>query len=154
MKSIYRKRVGKNLSVIDYRDFRKLPKDDFILYYPSNYTEGGGLSGHYVAVINRPDTIYYYDSYGIKPNYVKHLKSTDKNLYQEMKSTFIQELLKSGKSIDYNNYRHQKGGNNISTCGRHSLMRILKNDLNVENYDKFINSHGIEPDNLVSLMFN
>ena len=149
---MYYNKTRKHINIIDYRDFHKLPTNsDFILYYPSSYTENG-LSGHYIAVINKPHIIYYYDSYGFVPNYIKHYKFTDINLYNEMRSNFITELLKCGKTIDYNNYKHQD--NNSSTCGRHCLMRILKNDLDTEQYNKFITKNKIKPDDIVSIVFH
>lgn len=138
LKRIYKRFTSQPLDVIDYRYFTKLPKNDFILYYPSIQDDNGNISGHYVCIIQTPKIIYYYDSYGNEPNYMKRFKNTDKKFYMEQRSNFINELLKSNKIIDYNNYKHQEISNNVATCGRHSLMRLLNRNKNTEQYNNFI----------------
>jgi len=102
------------------------------------------VEGHYVALFQRSDGIYYFDSYGLgsPDSYKEYTK------YDEQFDNYLTKLLKeSGKQIISNNYDYQSWNPGTSTCGRYSALRIhlmgLDNDefhsLFIGNQSKFLN---------------
>jgi hypothetical protein len=111
------------------------------------------LEGHYVAVFERPEGIYYFDSYGLgtPDSYKEYTK------YDEQLPNYLSALLNSsGKNIISNNYDYQSWNPGTSTCGRYSALRIHLRDLNndqfhslfIGNQSKFLNN----PDFVVCML--
>jgi hypothetical protein len=111
------------------------------------------LEGHYVALFERPEGIYYFDSYGLgtPDSYKEYTK------YDEQLPNYLSALLNSsGKNIISNNYDYQSWSPSTSTCGRYSAIRIHLRDLNndqfhslfINNNSKFLNN----PDNVVCML--
>lgn len=40
--------------------------------------------------------------------------------------------------IEYNNYKYQKRGRDIKTCGRHCTFRLLNKDLKLDEYNELM----------------
>jgi hypothetical protein len=111
------------------------------------------IEGHFVAVIDRHDGVYYFDSYGLgSPDSYKEYTKFDQQ-YPNYLSKLLQE---SGKQIISNYYNYQSWNAGISTCGRYSALRIhllgLNNDefhsLFVNNQSKFLS----RPDYVVTIL--
>lgn len=111
------------------------------------------IEGHFVALFQRSDGIYYFDSYGLgSPDSYKEYTKYD----QQFPNYLSQLLNASGKPIIVNNYDYQSWNPGISTCGRYSSLRIhlmgLNNDefhsLFIGNQSKFLN----RPDYVVCLL--
>jgi hypothetical protein len=112
------------------------------------------IEGHYVAVFQRQDGIYYFDSYGLgSPDSYKEYTKFDQQY-----PNYLSKLLKeSGKPIISNNRDYQAWNpSGISTCGRYSALRIhlmgLDNNefqsLFVGNQSKFLSN----PDYVVTIL--
>ena len=111
------------------------------------------VEGHYVAVFERSDGIYYFDSYGLgSPDSYKDYTAYDKQF-----PNYLSKLLKeSGKPIISNNRDYQAWNPGISTCGRYSALRIHLmgldnnefNSLFIGNNSRFLN----KPDNVVCML--
>lgn len=155
------KRLGWNLfrkhvDVIEYDDIISsksindyLPAGkSVIVYYPTTSES----YGHYVALLRDGNDVYFYDSYGHRPD-DKEIK-WNKALYEEEENTLLRHLLNAGLDVDYSDHRHQKLSNDSATCGRHSLMRVAFDDLSNDEYDKVLRDksrqYKTDPDNLVS----
>lgn len=111
------------------------------------------LEGHYVAVFDRTEGIYYFDSYGLGPpdSYKEYTKYD-----QELPNYLSRILSTAGKPIISNYTDYQKWGNSVSTCGRYAALRIHLRALdNDQFYSLFINNQSrflSNPDNVVSIL--
>ena len=108
--------------------------------------------GHWIS-INKLDknTIEVFDSYGVEPD--EELGWVPKKFRKKSNQDFAylaQLLYDSGYNIDYNHYVFQKKGKDISTCGRHSALRIVFKDLPLEEYYEIFG--GNDSDELVTLV--
>lgn len=110
--------------------------------------------------MNKPHTIEFYDPYGEKPDVGGQKNSPQHSeLYPEEVNTLLKLMKDTGKSVHYNNHQHQSKDKHIATCGRHSLMRILYENLDVDAYNRKITSlvrrfRLNSPDQLVVKMFH
>jgi hypothetical protein len=101
--------------------------------------------GHYVAVIrhNNGKDIEFFDPYAKRPDYWLSKNSYEKNkeLGQE-KPYLLNKILKDNKydHIYYNPIKFQDitKADDVLTCGRHALTRILLRDLNLDDYKAFL----------------
>lgn len=111
------------------------------------------IEGHFVALFERQDGIYYFDSYGLgSPDSYKEYTKFDESL-----PNYLSNLLNSsGKQIIVNNYDYQSWDPKTSTCGRYSALRIHLRDLNndefhslfIGNSSRYLNN----PDNVVTML--
>ncbi|GAB5538928.1 MAG: hypothetical protein Salg2KO_10310 [Salibacteraceae bacterium] len=131
--------------------------DSIILFYP-NAQIGADLMGHYVAIVKHPQGVQFYDPYGYKPDSKqKHTPQRD-SLYAEEQNSLIKHFLSHGEPVDYSHHKHQSVKEGVATCGRHSMMRCLYEDLTNDEYNRTIRglckALGINPDMLVALIFS
>ena len=115
--------------------------------------------GHYVSVFKRGKSIIeVFDSYkDMKPDQELKYVSKEENEKFHQDNPYLTALLyTSGKQIHYNNYAMQKMDNNISTCGRWAIVRILHRDKSIDAFNKWIKSEcakwKMTPDELVTSM--
>lgn len=131
--------------------------DNLIVYYPGRKTNEGTF-GHYVALIRnqKNNTIYFYDSYGGKPD-VDQKRFSDSKLYDEEENTLIRLLLDSGYNVDDNQFKHQ-AGNGIATCGRWSLLRNKYAELTNDQFNDLVKyatkKMNVTPDEWAVLEFH
>jgi hypothetical protein len=63
-------------------------------------------------------------------------------------------LCKNNKPIEYNNYDFQQLNNNVKTCGRHCVSRILFKKFKLDEYYEIIKSlcseYNLTPDQLIT----
>ena len=131
---------------------KRLPKRPFVVLYETEPNWG-----HWVGVVDTPEGIEHFDSYGIVPDQelkwvppgfargsgqdVKHLL---KMLYDEHKRT--------GATINYN--AHKLQGPYSSTCGRWCVLRNMCRDLGSDDfYDAVMGACDflrLTPDELVT----
>jgi hypothetical protein len=124
--------------------------------------EEKALSGHWICILRNNDVIEVFNSYGTKP-------SSELNLLSEHQKEELNENVKwlnvlLNKAIKlfhiiYNNKRFQKLDDNVSTCGRHVLLRLLMflyYDLDLAQYIQFIDflkrRLKLNADEIVSLL--
>lgn len=146
LRELWFKKTGLPLNYIDYGslEHRGLPRESFVLFYPLKRIDkmGGGSvdMGHYICVIQHPDTIYVYDSYGNLPDGIKNTMTQDQRhkIYGGQTNTLLQLLLDSGKNVDYSPYTHQSKKRGIATCGRHALSRLYNSDLTNDEYNRVL----------------
>lgn len=138
--------------------------DGVIIYYPNKKTGLNSTYGHYCALTKdmKNKTIYFFDSYGEKPDQQKPLMNRNE-LYQGEgeENTLVKYLLKQklyGWNIDYNNKPIQSYANNSATCGRWSLLRtvfsFLTNDEFVNEMFRISKIMALSPDQLVALLLH
>jgi hypothetical protein len=131
--------IIKYSDLADYSNINELlpnDKDFKIILVESSVNQG-----HWVAIMKYGDIIEYFNSYGTKfeydfkfiPTMVKHLLGQGGNL--------LTKLLKTkdkGQKIYYNKKKLQQINDNVNTCGRWVVARVLAMKLGWE-LDDFIN---------------
>ena len=83
-------------------------------------------SGHWTCLLKYDDgTIEQFDSYGGKiDSELKFITSSMKRNLHENNCVLTQLLRRSGKTV-WSKYQYQKLDNDIDTCGRHVILRVL-----------------------------
>jgi len=112
--------------------------------------------GHWVAMLNRPDSIEFFDPYGDAPEEQKGGLSSSKLRALDIDQPFLTKLLReSGKPVFYNTKAFQSSNRNVATCGRHAVARLAYAPYTIDKYDDCIRKSGLTPDNFVAgLTFN
>lgn len=111
--------------------------------------------GHWIGLIKRGNQIEMYDPYGNKPEMLEENVGGRMNYKQD--DTYLREKVQdSGYSLISNGDQHQPESNDINTCGRHVVMRLLFADLPLKEYQRKIKElakqNGMSVDTLVTLM--
>lgn len=111
--------------------------------------------GHWTAVIKVNDNlIETFDPYGFKPD--RELNFIPNNLKRSKRQDFayLSQLLdESPYKLSYNNYRFQKYGKGISTCGRWSTARCFYKHVPLEEFKRMFidNEFHMDPDKYVTI---
>jgi len=113
------------------------PFKNFILLYLTkpNY-------GHWVCVLKHPDRIEFFDPYGgnnIPDNELDMIDHNVKKITNQDYPYLSKLLYDSGYPIEYNNYQFQEHANDINTCGRHCIVRVLFKHLLLDEYYDHMN---------------
>jgi len=115
------------------------------------YLTESGNSGHWTCLIRRPNQIEFFDPYGEFPDTELNWISKSKRDELDEQAPYLSKLLReSGLPIVYNKHHFQGDGDNISTCGRHSSVRLLFKDLSLPQYANMIEKSGMNPDDFVT----
>jgi hypothetical protein len=152
-----RKILGRDISIITYPQLGEMnsindafdSKGRCIMLY---LTEDNH-SGHWVCMLNKGNTIEYFDPYGEAPE--QALDTVPQSKLQELDeaSPYLTQLLRaSGKKVSYNHYAFQKDKADVNTCGRHSVVRCLYAPYSITKYKKVMDSTGMSPDDFVSAL--
>jgi len=116
-------------------------------------------NGHWVCIVrymnnNRP-TIEFFDSYGMFPDdEKKHIDDEFLALLGQKFNKIADLLLKaSGRyRIEFNDSKLQKWSPKINTCGRHVISRIILKTLTNKEYNRFMRSFNIPPDDVATII--
>ena len=99
--------------------------------------------------------LFYYCSYGYsilkdiaKANYLISTPEKDEDYLMNLINNFIRK----GGKLSINHTRYQGLNYDLSTCGRYCIIRLLKKDLNHDQFKTWFNYKNIKPDELISLM--
>ena len=147
--------LGSNISILNYPDLKNMESADemfddegrCVLLFPS-FSE---QSGHWTGLIDRPDSISFFDSYGQAPEKQKAGlgKARLKELHEDHPD--LTRLLKaSGKPVYYNHYKFQELSPMIGTCGRHVCVRLLNKNKSLDEYYNMVKKSKMNPDEYVS----
>lgn len=140
-------------NIITYPNLRKYKTFDecfkqydyFILFFETTNKD----TGHWQTLFkdpNRPNTIQFFDSYGLKPsgdkNYIEKSILIKLNEIKPYLPDLIDYFIKvqNGKFY-YNTYQYQSWAGNVSTCGRWVSVRLLNKHLNDIQFYNFINNY-------------
>lgn len=154
------KLMNNKVNIVSYKDIHKFnninellePYGKCILLYHTkkNY-------GHWVCLYenDHKTDIFFFDSYGFKPD--TQLKYIHNSLKKELNHDYnylIKLLYDSNKNIFFNEYKLQKVGKNIKTCGLWVVLRLKYKDISIKNFNKIMNSTKYTPDELILKLFN
>jgi len=107
--------------------------------------------GHWVAVIKTGNKIEFFDPYGIWPDNELDWVSKETNIKLGQDKPYLSILMfNSPYELTYNNYKFQKKGSGINTCGRWSALRIAMRKMDLEEFKK--NFYGEKSDDLVTIL--
>jgi hypothetical protein len=87
-------------------------------------------SGHWLCMFKRNEkTIEYFDSYGERPDAQRKWLTQEQLEALGEPTARLTELLKnSGYRVYYNTHKYQKDGDDINTCGRWIVARLICKD--------------------------
>ena len=143
---------------VQYSDVHRIPTIDVllgphrkcVLLYQTSHNYG-----HYVAVWENDNTIFFSDSYGSKPdtqlNFVPH------DLKDELNSNhnyLIRLLYNSGKKVEFNQYALQSRDPQVTSCGRWCVNRLRFPEISIDDYHNIFkqSSNYIPNDELICLL--
>jgi len=152
------KALGKKTKVMTYADLRDYDNIDQLFKKYDNIVilyETSKSFGHWVALYKaRKGVITFFDSYGMKPD--DELKFIPKNFRKENDTNYpllTYLLYKSGYKVEFNQHKLQKDLSDVSTCGRHVIVRLQNKTIPVNEYAKILRSFkGFSPDDVVTLL--
>jgi len=142
-------------SIFIYRDLEKVRSIDDVfdrygramMLYPTD----SETTGHWVCMIKRDDgSIEFFDPYG-KPVDSQLRWAGGMRRREELGADepLLTRLLK-GRKVIVNRHPYQKNGDDIATCGRHCVGRLLLKDLSLKQYNDVIKETGLPADEFVA----
>ena len=151
-----RKILGNDIKIWNYPQLKELSSIDelfdtkgrAILLFPNI----SPTAGHWTCLINRPNKIEFFDSYGDAPDTEQRGGLSRSRLEQlDIEKPDLTRLLRaSGKPVYYNTHQFQKESGNVATCGRHATVRLLYAPYSLDKYKKVIDLAEMSPDDFVS----
>jgi hypothetical protein len=151
-----RKMLGNDIKIWNYPQLKELESADdlfdekgrAILLFPNV----SPTSGHWTCLINRPDSIEFFDPYGDAPDTAqKDGMSKGRLEMLDIKHPDLTRLLRaSGKPVFYNRHAFQSSSPSVATCGRHCVVRLLYAPYSLDKYGAIIKKSGMSADNFVS----
>lgn len=87
-------------------------------------------AGHWLCMFKRDDnTIEYFDSYGQKPEAQREWLTEEKLTELGEGEPYLYDLMRqSGYKVFYNKFPYQTDRNDINTCGRWAVARLIMKD--------------------------
>lgn len=135
----------------DYNDINDLlkPYNKVVILYRNSYNYG-----HWTCLFRNKNGINFFDSYGNKPDGIlKFLpKNLKKSLEQDHKK-LIELLYKSGENVYYNEYPLQEISENINTCGRWCVFRLMLSYMDEYEFYNLFKKYikdGYSPDEIIT----
>lgn len=145
-----------NCNIISYGDLANYDNIDDIMINGCCFilVETKRNNGHWIVVFKlNGNNIEVFNSYGgfidMELSYVpQNLRKSLGEDYPHLTAL----LLNSKYNVHYNDYPLQAMNRNISTCGRHCIMRVRNRNKNIDTYSKILSSSEYTPDELVTRM--
>lgn len=139
-------------TVMTYRELKKhkaLPRLPLVILY-----ETRPHVGHWVIILETPEGIEHFDSYGIKPDgEISFVPTKWRAALGMQQPHLIQLLLDTNRPINFNDWPLQSKGK-IATCGRWCALRAKYRDLKCDDFGgmimKVAKKFNIAPDLVVS----
>jgi hypothetical protein len=99
-------------------------------------------SGHWTVLCRYKNTIYYFDSYGVKidgqwkfiPNFVRIALNQDSNDLTKL----LNKAKKEGFKVESNKVKYQSDADGVNTCGRYCIMvvKMIEKGYNMEEIER------------------
>ena len=151
-----RKLLGNDIKIWNYPQLKGLSdvremfdeKGRAILLFPNI----SPTAGHWTCLINKPDHIEFFDSYGDPPDTEQRGGMSKKRLEQlDIERPDLTRLLRaSGKPVYYNRHPFQSSAPSMASCGRHCVVRLLYAPYSLDKYGSIIKKSGMSADDFVS----
>ena len=114
--------------ILKYSQLKNYRYITYLLKYNGDFKiilfEQSPNTGHWCLLLRYNDTIEFFDPYGKPPLYsLNYSKQSNEQLDQ--RPEYLSKLLNQNKfKVIYNKYPFQSPDPNISTCGKHLLLRL------------------------------
>ena len=145
-------------NLVQYSDLHKISTIDellgqhkkCVLLYQTSHNYG-----HWCCVWQYNDTIFFFDSYGSKPdtqlNFIPHDMKTELNSNHNY---LIRLMYKSGKKVEFNQYQFQSRDPEVASCGRWCINRLRFPEISIDEYHTIFKdaSKYINKDELICLL--
>jgi hypothetical protein len=117
-----------------------------IIFYPQQSEN----VGHWTCMIKDGRQIEFFDPYGEPPDAQKDGLSKNQLEKMRMDHPDLTRLLEeSGCHVIFNKVQLQKMANDVQTCGRHCVCRLLYYKIPIQRYRQMIHKSGMTPDEFV-----
>jgi hypothetical protein len=125
------------------------PYKSVVLLYPMQKE-----MGHWTLLFyNRNDEgrpiIEFFDPYGYSVDAELNIASSK---YKKTKRKLARLLYKSKYPVEYNQYKYQKDGSTINTCGRHVVNRLRHSNLTIKQYHNIFGNDRMPTDQVVTAL--
>lgn len=149
-----RKLLGSGIKITTYPDLEKMQSIDqmfdrygrAILFVPQQNEQ----QGHWTCLIKRGRTIEFFDPYGEPPDAQKDTLSEAQLEKMKMNEPLLHDLLVNNPyKIIYNKVQLQQLRDNVQTCGRHCVARLLFSKYPIQKYREHIKVSRLSPDDFV-----
>jgi hypothetical protein len=139
-----KRKLKNSVKVITYKDLLNYPTIESALEPNGRlvilYEQLPNI-GHWVCLYWGPSdddefgTIYFFDSYGIKPDDEQHWIDVEFRQKNWQDRRYLSQLLaETPAEIEYNEYPLQGKGDNIGTCGKWVIARLMMPYMNVQEF--------------------
>ena len=114
-------------------------------------------SGHWCCMFKRSDCIEYFSSYGDKPEDERKWLTEEQLEELGQEEPYLYDLLKqSGYKVYWSTHQYQSDRQDINTCGRWCVMRLICKDFSNKEFYNLVKEQmkerGItKPDDFVAL---
>jgi len=110
-------------------------------------------TGHWTGLLRNANTIEYFDPYGYAPDADRKWLSRDKLRELDQERPVLTKLLRdSGMKVYFNTYGFQADREDVNTCGRWVVSRLLLRKLTLPQFKKRVDDSGMKPDDFVSAL--
>lgn len=119
-----------------------------IILYMTNFNYG-----HWVLVYRRGDNIVeFFNSYGGRPDDdLKHIKKKFRDASNQNYTYLLKLLCEAPEEIHFNQYKFQKRGKEVQTCGKWCIVRLLFGNLDIDQFHKLFK--GLDGDRVVCIIY-
>ena len=141
-----RKALGKDAKIVPYQDLKNfrtidellpLKKDAVMLLY-----ENRPMDGHWVCLTKNKGEISFFDPYGEVVDKQLNYSQFSKDRVEGGADQSLHQLLSTSRlPVYFNDYKYQRDGNAVNTCGRHTINFIRYNQrhgLDLEDYNEMM----------------
>jgi hypothetical protein len=120
-------------------------------------------SGHWTVICRNDDKIYYFDSYGVKPDgELSHISPKIRYELDESNKalTRLIKTIPKWMTFEWNNVEFQKFGPGINTCGKHCYVftRCVFDGMTLHEYQARLgmlkHEYKCPYDNLICLLYD
>jgi len=156
--------LGRDAKIVPYHDLSNyqtidqlLPKkkDAAVLLY-----ENRPMDGHWVAITKNNGEISFFDPYGeVIDKQLQYSKHSQQRVQGEGDTSLKNLLSTSRLPVFFNDYKYQRDGGGVNTCGRHCANFIRYNQregLDLEDYNEMMmktqKETGLPYDELIAKM--
>lgn len=159
-----RNALGSDAKIIPYHELKNYrtmdellpkPKDAVMLLY-----ENSPMNGHWCCLTKNKGEISFFDPYGeIVDKQLQYSNYSQKRVEGGADQSLHQLLSTSRLPVYFNDYKYQRDGGDVNTCGRHTINFIRYNQrhgLDLEDYNEMMKKaqkkSGLPYDELISKM--
>jgi hypothetical protein len=146
--------LGGNIEITPYQKIKEVQninelfdsRGRAIIFYPQQSEN----VGHWTCMIKDGRQIEFFDPYGEPPDAQKDGLSKNQLEKMRMDHPDLTRLLEeSGCHVIFNKVQLQKLANDVQTCGRHCVCRLLYYKMPIGKYRQMIQKSGMTPDEFV-----